>query len=180
MYAHIHQEQFQVVRDITFKKPIGVNFIIGSATTFTGKPPSFNVVYLDPETLLPVDLETYAFDLVHANKFDEPKWDLMYDYRKEYNMTDLSPDSFMKLSSDIFYKEEVAIEYMVHRYIGGPGVNPEAGCDFECRMDFYCQTVSNDYDEWQYCRNKDKFDLFGLGDEAMDTVENLINNSWYF
>jgi hypothetical protein len=34
MYAHIHQEQFQVLTDMTFKKPIGVNFIVGSGTTF--------------------------------------------------------------------------------------------------------------------------------------------------
>lgn len=49
------------------KKPIGVNFISGSGTTYQGKPPSFNVVYLDPETMLPIDYESYAFDLDHAN-----------------------------------------------------------------------------------------------------------------
>jgi len=54
MYAHIHKEQFQVQTDMITKKPIGVNFIIGSGTTFQGKPPSFNVVYIDPVTLLPV------------------------------------------------------------------------------------------------------------------------------
>lgn len=56
------------------KKPIGMNFIIGSATTFQGKPPSFNILHIDPVTMLPVDFETIAFDLDHANKFDEPRW----------------------------------------------------------------------------------------------------------
>ena len=49
------------------KKPIGMNFIVGSATTFHGKPQSFNVIYVDPVTVLPVNFETHAFDLNHAN-----------------------------------------------------------------------------------------------------------------
>jgi hypothetical protein len=67
MYAHIHQEQYQVAKDVYMKQSIGMNFIIGSATTYQGKPPSFNVIYLDPDTMLPIDFETYAFDLDHAN-----------------------------------------------------------------------------------------------------------------
>jgi hypothetical protein len=44
-----------------------MNFIVGSATTYKGKPPSFNVMYVDPETMLPIDFETHTFDLEHAN-----------------------------------------------------------------------------------------------------------------
>jgi hypothetical protein len=32
--GHVHTEQFQVVRDMTEKRPISVNFWAGSATTF--------------------------------------------------------------------------------------------------------------------------------------------------
>jgi len=70
MYGHIHAEQYQVQRGIVLEEPIGMNFIVGSATTFGHKPPSFNVVYLHPDTLLPIEYETYRFDLDHANKFD--------------------------------------------------------------------------------------------------------------
>jgi len=86
MYAHIHKEQFQVQTDMITKKPIGVNFIIGSGTTFQGKPPSFNILYIDPVTMLPVQFETHAFDLDHANKYDEPKWDLKLNYTETYGM----------------------------------------------------------------------------------------------
>lgn len=94
MYSHIHQEQYQVARDVYNKKAIGMNYIVGSATTYQGKPPSFNVIYLDKETMLPIDYETYAFDLDHANEFDEPIWNRVYDYRQTYNLKDLSPQSF--------------------------------------------------------------------------------------
>jgi len=94
MYSHIHQEQYQVVRDMVTHEPIGMNFIVGSVTTYKGKPPSFNVVYLDAETMLPIDYETHTFDLEHANKYDEPKWDLKFNYRDEYGLKDLSPSTF--------------------------------------------------------------------------------------
>ena len=98
--------------------------------------------------MLPVEFETYAFDLDHANKYDEPKWDLKYNYTSTYNLDDLSPQSMFDLSNKIFYDEETAKQYRNHRYIDGPGVDKESGCDFQCRMVMYCQTVSNDHDEW--------------------------------
>lgn len=90
------------------KKPIGFNFILGSGTTYTGKPPSFNIAYLDPVTLLPVDFETVAFDLDYANKHDSPKWDVAIDYRKAYGLKDMSPESFMEHSVKIYNDPEAA------------------------------------------------------------------------
>jgi hypothetical protein len=39
-----------------------------------GKNPSFSILHVDPETMLPVDFETWSFDLDYANKYDAPKW----------------------------------------------------------------------------------------------------------
>lgn len=159
------------------QKPIGVNFIIGSGTTYTGKPPSFNVVYLDPETMLPVIFETYAFDLDHANQYDEPKWFLKYNYTEEYGMKDLSPQSFWEVSQEIFYNETMAKEYRNHRYIGGPGVDKDSECNYECRVIFYCQTSSNDYDEWQFCQDKNKREFLSM--EMIMSLESVIDHVWY-
>lgn len=153
LYAHIHQEQYQVVTDMTWKQPIGMNFIIGSATTFQGKPQSFNMLYADPDTMLPVFFETWAFDLDHANKFDEPVWRLKYNYTEEYDLPDLSPQSFYDLSERIYYNETVAKQYRSHRFIDGPGAPHGEDCKYSCRMELFCQTMSNDYDEWQFCRD---------------------------
>ena len=67
------------------------NVTITGITTFQGNAPSFDVMYLDPETMLPVDLETYVFDLETANKNDKLSWNLFHDNRKDYNLTSLSP-----------------------------------------------------------------------------------------
>jgi hypothetical protein len=84
-----------------------MSLIIGSMTTYKGKPPSFNEVLLDPDTLLPVNWNTYAFNLTHMNENpdDPPRIDLMWDYISEYNLTDMSPSSFYNHSLKIYYDE---------------------------------------------------------------------------
>ena len=154
-----------------------MNYIAGSATTYQGKPQSFNVMHLDPVTMLPVDFETYAFDLEHANKYDEPKWDLKYNYTQTYEMEDLSPQSFFAHSEKMYYNESVARQYRNHRYIDGPGVESYLKCNTECRRIMYCQTVSNDYDESQFCLDNDRFQPFSAN--GLISVENWINNAWY-
>ena len=75
-----------------------MNFIVGSVTTYSWKEPNFNVIYLDPETMLPIDYENYVFDLDLANQFDEPIWNLKFDQKKDFEMEDLSPQSHFELS----------------------------------------------------------------------------------
>lgn len=98
MFSHVHSELYQVMSDINSGKSIGVNFVVGSVTTFKGKSPNFDLLYLDPETMLPVDLETYTFDLESANANDTPSWNLYMNVRDEYKMKDMSPESFKNLS----------------------------------------------------------------------------------
>lgn len=43
-------------------------------------------------------------------------------------------------------------------------------------MELYCQTVSNDYDEWQYCRDTDRYDLKG---STLMTIMNSIDHDWF-
>ena len=71
--------------------------------------------------MLPLQFETYAFDLDHANKYDEPKWDLRIDYTKDYGLEDMSPQSFYDHSFKIYNDPEAAKQYRLNRYIGGPG-----------------------------------------------------------
>ena len=37
-------------------------------TAFNGTNPSFAVIKIDQETLLPIDIEVHSFDLAEANK----------------------------------------------------------------------------------------------------------------
>lgn len=115
--GHIHKEQWQVQRSTVDKKPIGMNFIVGSATSYQDKPPSFNVVYLHPENLLPVEYETWALDLDYTNQHDQPKWELKYNYKDTYDLPDLSPESFHKYALNMLDNESLAIKFRNHRHI---------------------------------------------------------------
>lgn len=47
--------------------PIMLNSIGGSLTTMDGFNPMFSVLDLDEETLLPLNIHAYSFDLKNAN-----------------------------------------------------------------------------------------------------------------
>lgn len=137
MFSHVHSEFFQVMKDITSGKEMGVNFIVGSVTTYQGKPPSFDVLYLDPETMLPAELETYAFDLETANELDQPSWNLYMDYRQEYDMPDLSPKSFANLSQRILSDPYVCQQYKINAAMGGPKFDHDP-CTASQQKEHYC------------------------------------------
>lgn len=81
------------MRSLLSATPVGLSFITSSATTYQGKPPSFDVLYLDPETMRPVDYEVHYLDLETANAKDEVNWSLYLDYRTAYNLTDMRPSN---------------------------------------------------------------------------------------
>jgi len=56
------------------------------------------VLTLDAATMLPIGIKTYFMDIDKANAEGHPTWELLHDYEEEYGMSDLSPNSFMKLA----------------------------------------------------------------------------------
>lgn len=97
---------------------IGMNYIVGSATTFPHKPPNFVVMTLDPDLMIPIDYEVWQFDLDYANENDQPKWFKKYNYSELFHIDDLSPKSFMDHTLNQIWKNETAaLEYKDHIYI---------------------------------------------------------------
>ena len=74
--------------------------------------------------------------------------------------------------------EEVARAYRNHRNIDARVQKLDEPCEFKCRMEMYCQTVSNDYDEHQFCKDEGKFAPFDL-DATLLSFETLIDQTWY-
>lgn len=54
MYGHRHVEKITVQTSVITHEPIGLVFKVGGMVT-GGKNPSFDVLHLDPETMLPQD-----------------------------------------------------------------------------------------------------------------------------
>ena len=67
IFGHTHDESFNVVKSFEEEKNIGFNFIAGSLTTYTYKNPSFTVIEVDEEFMIPVNFKTYYFNITKAN-----------------------------------------------------------------------------------------------------------------
>lgn len=63
-------------------------------TTFTNTNPSFRVLEVDEETMLPVKIHTHIFNI----SSDEKVWRWDHELTELYDMEDLSPKSFDKLN----------------------------------------------------------------------------------
>ena len=137
-----------------------MNFIVGSTTPYHPDKlsPSFQVMYMDPDTLLPVDLDTYYFDIEKANQYNRPRWALLFSARKYFGLDDLSPQSFLRFSSEMYTNETAAMLFRNHQRTGHSPSFSEP-CDHSCRLFYHCFTRSNDFDENQNCNDFDKFDI---------------------
>jgi len=117
LQGHTHNEDFQV--NLSFSgKPVSVNSIGGSLTPYTEKNPSFMVIEFDAQTMLPVNMKTYSFNLDAANasgNTSEPGWALLHDWIDTYNMPDFSPSSFLDLSNRFKTDQSLANLYSWNR-----------------------------------------------------------------
>jgi len=95
IFGHVHNEYHGVYRSSSTPNPIGVNYWAGSVTTFGSNNPSFRVFEIDAETMLPVKIHTFVFDISEAN----PAWKHDHEMTELYGMKDLSPSSFDELSN---------------------------------------------------------------------------------
>lgn len=163
--AHTHNEEFNVQRAIKSKKPIGVQMISGSATTSTNHNPQFRSVTLDLKTMLPIHVETERLDIEVANSNAEqtPEFEPHHAYPEAFDMMDLRPTEYDKLTSRLDDDECLAIVYYNYFVGGGPKRKPTCeertaltksnGCDANCRRAIACQTRFNTHSDAMACKN---------------------------
>ncbi|CAI2362663.1 unnamed protein product [Moneuplotes crassus] len=119
LFGHTHQEEYEIIRSVKNRKPIGVNHLVPSFTTINNQNPSFRVFTLDAQTLIPLSIETYTFDLQKANQDDKfAVFERNHEMTQEYNMRDLSPSSFYELSQKFQVNETLASKYLVNKNAG--------------------------------------------------------------
>ena len=108
-YGHNHEDDFAINSGYENQNPLGVILMTPSVTTEGGKNPSFRIMELDTETMLPIKMEKYFFNVTRANDLNEPIWSLMYNYQEEYDLKNLSPSSINNLAERIKEDEELAV-----------------------------------------------------------------------
>ena len=177
-----------------------MNFMVASVTPWSSHvhAPSFQVVHLDPDTLIPVNMETYAFDMDKANRdypptwnseenrFEVksyPKWDRLYNYLDRYELQDMSPKSFYDYATKMYTNETAAIQYMNAMRVRYPSQLEETTCDNTCRRNLHCGAITNDEDAATQCNDNDKLQLIpttlGQAISVPGALDNIIKHGWY-
>lgn len=173
--AHTHNEEFNVQRAVVSGKPIGVQMISGSVTTSTYHNPQFRSVTLDLKTMLPILVETERLDIEVANKNDAvaPEFEPHHSYPEAFQMEDLRPTEYDKLTSRLDDDECLSIVYYNYFVGGGPKSKPTCsertslskadGCDAKCRRAISCQAKYNTHTEVMACKSKlESFDYLHI------------------
>ena len=95
-----------------------------------------------------IDFETYFFNLSKSSAEKEPVWELLYSAKKEYNLTDLSPQSWNTLSEKIRTNLKT-FDTFVKNYAR----RHDYPCDIECRTSLLCSIRSGHHNSSFLCRD---------------------------
>lgn len=124
--GHTHNETYQVHNSMTNpEKPVMVTSVGGSVTTYDFNNPSFMVIDMDAQTLLPTNMATWYINVDEANKEGTPTWRQLHDYRESYELADLSPHAMKDLGVRILTNRELATEFLLNEKRQNPNYTPE-------------------------------------------------------
>ena len=116
LVGHTHLETFQLSNSMTNPdKPVYMTSVGGSVTTYDFMNPSFMVIDMDADTLLPLNMYTYSTDvdkIEESNANGVPVWTQLHDYKESYKMADLRPSNFKDLALRIFTDKELATTFI--------------------------------------------------------------------
>ena len=81
LFGHTHNEAIAIIKSISGNQEnIGINFIAGSLTTYTDKYPSFTVIEIDEEFMVPINFNTYYYQIEKANAEGKITWEILHDF----------------------------------------------------------------------------------------------------
>lgn len=123
--------------------------VAGSVTTYSVQNPSYMIIELDQETMLPVNMFTYAMDIAKANKEGTPTWELIHDYKETYGLKDLSPKSMLELSERIRDDFDTAAEFDWNLH-AQHGKKPTSADQIN-QKELYCQVSTSEMWENHDC-----------------------------
>lgn len=142
-FGHDHQENYSIVRGAFDFKPVNSYHLAGSLTTFTGKNPSFRIMDVDKETMLPIKMHTYTMDMAKANIEGKPTWEHSYEFTEAYEMADLSPSSLYEFTDYIQSKPQLAVDFLNHKHGQGGPDSSHTECDESCQWSLKCELINS-------------------------------------
>eukprot|EP00347_Sterkiella_histriomuscorum_P022876 403336826 len=170
VYGHVHEERHNIAKSFSTGKPIGVQYWASSVSTWYQVNPSFRMIEVDVETMLPVKMSTYSLNLTE----DNPTWNFDHEMTEHYDMKDLSPSSFVDLSNRFLANETTALRYQLTKSLWGLQTY-QPDCDADCRKSIYCQTMNSVHFEYKDCMGQQRYELRG---DPLNTFLEYMGDPW--
>ena len=107
--------------------------------------------------MLPIKSHTYVLD-INVNDTSKLGWKYSHEVTARYNMTDLSPSSFVNFADRMRDDENLAVLYSNTYSNGGSNSHIES-CDDACRLEVYCSMTNTVYLESKDCQNLPRYNI---------------------
>ena len=145
--GHTHFKNFEVTQSISNPgKPVMFTNVAPSVTPWRFVQPSFQVITLDAEMMLPLNIETYYMDIAKANAEGEPTWEVLDDYVNTFDMADMSPSSLKDLATKMLTDSDLAKTWV---YNSGRWGEPKPTTVDQ--VEIYCNLASSEMWERNEC-----------------------------
>jgi hypothetical protein len=104
-----------VIRSLSSGKPVGVEYTCGTAGTYDGTDPVFRLYEMHAHEHVPLEFSVFRNYIEQSNVEDKFVMERWMDFKREFEMEDLSPSSHLLLSQKFLVNEELARKYFFWR-----------------------------------------------------------------
>jgi sphingomyelin phosphodiesterase len=154
-FGHNHNDDISIVKDVSSGKPISVQYITPSATTYTELNPSYRIFEADSETSVITNFYQYRLNLAAANlqPNSEPEFELAYDALSEYSLPNLKPATLFNWLSSLLNNEQEMLKLLKNYETGG--LNTPSSCDEKCRKSYFCNFSNSNSEYVRTCKGSE-------------------------
>ncbi|KYQ91360.1 sphingomyelinase [Tieghemostelium lacteum] len=137
IYGHTHLDQISVYTDTeTFSKPIGVNYIAPSMTTYQNHEPGFRIYEYDYSLNQVTNYYQYHANISDANLYGQLNFTLSYSAKELYDMPDLTSNSWFQVANHLRSDDQMFNNY--YNFLSNHP-NGQTPCTGECRDKVICE-----------------------------------------
>lgn len=172
--GHEHSEDFRLSKSFIDNSTIGLSFVPGSLTTYSYNYPEFRVYEVDAETNLPLNYYQYRLNLSKYNELgnttEEIIFDNVYNFTEEYNVPDMSFQSFDILMGRLKTDITTVKKIVFNENQGSPAAQKAAdSADLNTGFGEYCNKFNSVQDNEECSSSKPGLE---------DTVIRALTGKW--
>uniref|UniRef100_A0AC35GA58 Sphingomyelin phosphodiesterase n=1 Tax=Panagrolaimus sp. PS1159 TaxID=55785 RepID=A0AC35GA58_9BILA len=152
-FGHTHWDSFALFyEDMNdpFSKAINVLYTSPSVTTFEDLNPAYRIYTVEGDIEGTkhdiIDFETHFLNLSKVEDGSAPNWELLYEAKQEYNMPDLSPSSWQKISEKLRTNLP-----LYEKFLKNYARRDDYRCDLKCRHELLCAMRASHHNRTALC-----------------------------